>query len=38
MKTEYTLFKNLHEATKDMNKNTYTSEVDIKYLKKKAMD
>ena len=38
MKTEYTLFKNLHEATKDMNKNTYTSEIDKQYLKKKAMD
>ena len=38
MKVTYEIFENLHEATKDMNKNTYKSEVDIKYLKNKAMD
>jgi len=38
LKVTYEIFENLHEATKDMNKNTYKSEVDIKYLKNKAMD
>ena len=38
MKVTYEIFENLHEATKDMNKNTYKSEVDIKYLKNKAMN